>query len=88
LIFLTSCFIFPWIIGIFDAYNTAKRLKQVGQPVKKRIGCMVTLVIGILIFTVVLFIAIVVGALIAADYAQKQGGSRGGPERTAIERRL
>jgi len=87
LIFVTSCFIFPWIIGIFDAYSTARRLKEDNRPVKKRVGCMIALIIGILVMTVLFFISIVVGALLAADYAQKHANSATAKTETATERR-
>ncbi|MFA6350220.1 MAG: hypothetical protein WCY12_04770 [Candidatus Omnitrophota bacterium] len=61
LIFFTSWLIIPWIIGIFDAYNVAKRIKS-GQLSKKGgTGCIIAAIIGavVFIFMGVFFLAVI-----------------------------
>lgn len=62
LIFFTSLLIFPWIIGIFDAYNTAKRINNGEISVKRRIGCVIAFAIGIFVFWIfIIVLAFIVG---------------------------
>jgi len=59
LIFFTGWLIIPWIIGIFDAYATAKKIRQGVITRKPRSGCIIAAVIGIAMFYfAILFIAI------------------------------
>ncbi len=63
LIFFTSWLIIPWIIGIFDAYNVAKRIKS-GQLLKKgHNGCLIAAIIAMAMF---IFVGIFLLAIIAA----------------------
>jgi Tfp pilus assembly protein PilE len=50
LIFFTAWLILPWMIGIFDAYKTAKAIKEGKVIIRKRPGCMMAAVIGIAVF--------------------------------------
>jgi len=83
LIFLTSWLIFPWIIGIIDAYNTAKKLKAAQAPVKKRVGCMVVFVAGIFVLFVALFIAILLAAIAIPNFMQARAKAE--TKKTAVE---
>lgn len=59
LIFFTCWLIIPWIIGIFDAYNTAKKINAGQIIVKSRPGCLIAFIISVVVFTVgVFFIAL------------------------------
>jgi|GEM_PF-578913 len=49
IIFLTSLLVVPWVIGIFDAYNTAKKINRGEIAVKKRTGCLIAFIIGIVV---------------------------------------
>ena len=62
LIFFTSWLIVPWIIGIFDAYNVARRIKS-GQIIKTaHNGCVIAAALGaaMFIFTGIFITAIIV----------------------------
>ncbi len=59
LIFFTGWLIIPWIVGIFDAYNTAKKINAAQIMAKSRPGCLIAFVISVVVFTVgVFFIAL------------------------------
>lgn len=62
LIFLTSWLIVPWIIGIVDAYRTAKKINLGEMEAKKKTGCLIAFVVGI----VIMWIVIAIIALLAA----------------------
>jgi len=62
LIFFTSWLIIPWIIGIIDAYKTAKRIKQGQIILKSRPGCLIAAIVVPVIF----LFGIVFLALLAA----------------------
>jgi len=62
IIFLTSWLIIPWIIGIFDAYNTAAKINDGKVTVKKNTGCLIAAIAGMILF----FIGIaIIGLLLA-----------------------
>jgi len=59
IIFLTSLLVVPWVIGIFDAYNTAKKINRGEIAVKKRTGCLIAFIIGIVVpWAFVFFVAL------------------------------
>lgn len=59
LIFFTCWLIIPWVIGIFDAYSTAKKINAGQIMVKSRPGCLIAFIISVVVFTVgVLFIGL------------------------------
>lgn len=62
LIFFTGWLIVPWIIGIFDAYNTAKKINEGKISARPRPGCAVAFAIAIPVFLV----GIVILAMLAA----------------------
>jgi Tfp pilus assembly protein PilE len=62
LIFLTSWLFFPWVIGIFDAYRRAKRIKAENIPVRSRPGCIIALAAAVTFF----FFVIIIISLLAA----------------------
>ncbi|MFA5271802.1 MAG: hypothetical protein WC412_05635 [Candidatus Omnitrophota bacterium] len=71
LIFLTSWLIFPWIVGIFDAYFTAKKINEGKIGFKKRTGCFIAMIIGVflswvMIFIIAMFAAIAIPGLLKA----------------------
>lgn len=55
LILFTSWLIIPYIIGIVDAYNTANKINRGEIITKKRTGCLITVVIGVIIFWIAVF---------------------------------
>lgn len=63
LIFFTSWLIFPWIIGIFDAYKTAKKINEGKVIVKSRPGCLIATIIGIVIFFFGIFFLAILAAI-------------------------
>lgn len=56
LILFTAWLIIPWIIGIFDAYNIAKKINEGKIIVKSKPGCVVAAVISIVLFFAAIFI--------------------------------
>lgn len=62
LIFLTSWLVIPWIIGIIDAYKTAKKIKEGEIILKSRPGCL----IAAIAIPVIFFLGIPVLAMLAA----------------------
>ena len=71
LIFLTSWLIFPWIIGIFDAYLVGKKINEGKILFKKKTGCLITMIVGvflswIMIFIIAMFAAIAIPGLLKA----------------------
>ncbi|MFA4889551.1 MAG: hypothetical protein WC628_08290 [Candidatus Omnitrophota bacterium] len=62
LIFLTSWLVIPWIIGIFDAYHTAKKINEGKIAVKPKTGCLAAFLVG----SVVFLFGILILALLAA----------------------
>ncbi|MFA6281041.1 MAG: hypothetical protein WCY05_00885 [Candidatus Omnitrophota bacterium] len=63
LIFLTSWFIFPWIIGIFDAYFTAKKINDGKIVFKKKTGCLIAMIVGVFLSWVMIFIIAMLAAI-------------------------
>jgi len=63
LIFLTSILIVPWIIGIFDAYNTAKKINRGEIIVKKQTGCLIAFVVTIVISWIMVFFIALLAAI-------------------------
>jgi len=61
LIFLTAWLIIPWIYGIFDAYNTAKRIKSGDLVTEAAPGCL----IAIMVIFVVMWVIVIIGLLSA-----------------------
>lgn len=58
LIFLTTWLVIPWIYGIFDAYNTAKRINS-GEIVSEApSGCLAALLFAIMVAVVISIIAL------------------------------
>ncbi|MFH1407134.1 MAG: TM2 domain-containing protein [Candidatus Omnitrophota bacterium] len=53
LIFLTSWLIIPWIIGIFDAYNVAKKINEGKIISSSTNGCLVAAIFIIAIFSII-----------------------------------
>lgn len=45
-IFFTWWLIIPWLIGIFDAYKTAKAIKEGKIAIEKKPGCLIAAVVG------------------------------------------
>ncbi len=82
LIFFTCWLIIPWVIGIFDAYSTAKKINAGQIMVKSRPGCLIAFIISVVVFTVgVLFIgllaAIAIPNLLKARLAANESGAKG-----------
>jgi TM2 domain-containing membrane protein YozV len=63
LIFLTSILVVPWLLGIFDAYNTAKKINAGQVPFAPRKGCLIAFAISTCLVMVVLFFTIFIGLI-------------------------
>ena len=63
LIFLTGWLIIPWIIGIFDAYSCAKKIKEGAITVKSRPGCIIGFVVGVVVFYMGIFMIALLAAI-------------------------
>ncbi len=63
LIFFTGWLIIPWVIGIFDAYNVAKRIKSGELAVKGKPGCVIGFVIGVVAFSFGIFFIALLAAI-------------------------
>ncbi|MCG8431957.1 MAG: hypothetical protein MJA29_12390 [Candidatus Omnitrophica bacterium] len=63
-IFLTSWLIFPWVVGIFDAYKIAARIRD-GEMIREiKPGCLAGSLIGMLaglMIGSVIFVAVIAG---------------------------
>jgi len=53
LIFLTAWLIVPWIYGIFDAYQTAKKINEGIIETKSATGCLIAMVVLVMLLPVV-----------------------------------
>jgi type II secretory pathway pseudopilin PulG len=62
-IFLTSWLIVPWVIGIFDAYNVAKKIRAGETALRQKPGCLIAFVLGVVVFAAVLFFTFMVAAI-------------------------
>lgn len=62
LVFLTSWLIFPWVIGIIDAYGTAKKIREGKISQEKKTGCLIAFVVMV----VISWIAIIMICLLLA----------------------
>jgi TM2 domain-containing membrane protein YozV/Tfp pilus assembly protein PilE len=63
LVFLTSWLILPWIVGIFDAYFAAKKINEGKIVFKKRTGCLITMIIGVFLSWIMIFIIAMLAAI-------------------------
>jgi TM2 domain-containing membrane protein YozV/type II secretory pathway pseudopilin PulG len=68
LILFTSWLIFPWIIGIFDAYKTAGRINKGEIIIKSRPGCVIATVIGIVVVMVGIFFMALLAAIAIPNF--------------------
>jgi len=69
LIFLTSIFVVPWIIGIFDAYGTAKKINAGQVPFAPKKGCLIAFAVGSCVLMFVIFIVFFMGMILIAILA-------------------
>lgn len=58
LIFLTAWLVIPWIYGIFDAYNTAKRINSGEMVTEAASGCLIALLFAMLVPVVIAIIGL------------------------------
>jgi TM2 domain-containing membrane protein YozV len=68
LVFLTFCLIFPWILGIIDAYETAKKIKEGKVQHEKKTGCLITFVVMVMISWIAFFISILFLAIAIPNF--------------------
>ena len=69
LIFLTSILVVPWIIGIFDAYGTAKKINAGQIPFVPKKGCLIAFAVGSCLFMFVIFVVFFMGMFLMAILA-------------------
>jgi len=83
LIFFTGWLVIPWIFGIFDAYRTAKAMNEGTIVVKKRPGCMIAAVIGIVIFFIgIFFLGLLAGIAIPNFLKARQNANEAAAQLT------
>ena len=86
LIFLTSILVVPWIIGIFDAYGTAKKINAGQIPFVPKKGCLIAFAVGSCLFMFVVFVVFFMGMfLIAMFAAMDETGSDTSSSEAAVE---
>ncbi|MDP2906245.1 MAG: hypothetical protein Q8O22_08100 [Candidatus Omnitrophota bacterium] len=56
LIFFTAWLVVPWVIGIFDAYGTAEKIREGKLAVNCKPGCLIAFAIGLTVSIIVFFI--------------------------------
>ena len=67
LVFFFSWLIFPWVLGVVDAYTTCQKINQGEIEAKNRVGCLIAFIIAstMLVF-VILFALIIVGSYLSS----------------------
>lgn len=68
LIFFTAWLIIPWIIGIVDAYKTAKKINEGLITVKSRPGCLIAVIAAVVIFWVGIFFVALLAAIAIPNF--------------------
>lgn len=58
LIFLTTWLVIPWIYGIFDAYNTAKRINRGEIVTEAPLGCLIAVMVAFIVTWVIAIISL------------------------------
>jgi len=74
LIFLTSILVVPWIIGIFDAYGTAKKINAGQIPFVPKKGCLIAFAVGTCLLMFVIFVVFFMGMILLAMFASLDEG--------------
>ncbi|MEI8350020.1 MAG: hypothetical protein WCI77_07690 [Candidatus Omnitrophota bacterium] len=80
LIFLTAWLVIPWIYGIFDAYNTAKRINNGEIVTEEPSGCLLALLFVITIPVVVAMIALLAAIAIPNFLRARLAANEAGAE--------
>jgi len=81
LIFITSWLVIPWIIGIFDAYHTAKKIREKEITPGSRPGCMIAAIAAIaafffMVFFIALLAAIAIPNLLRARMSANEAAAK------------
>jgi TM2 domain-containing membrane protein YozV/type II secretory pathway pseudopilin PulG len=76
LIFLTGWLVIPWIIGIFDAYFTAKKIQAREIAFSKKTGCLIAMVIGVFISLMIIFVLAILAAIAIPNFLQAKNNAR------------
>lgn len=70
--FFTSWLIIPWIIGILDAYASAKKINEGKIAAHKRLGCLLAAFVSVFVFWIfVILVAIIAAITIPLSIARK-----------------
>ncbi len=85
LIFFTWWLIIPWVIGIFDAYKTAKAIQEGRLEVKTRPGCMIAAAVGSLVFVFGLFFLSILAAIAIPNFLQARMDAREAQAQKTLE---
>jgi len=85
LIFFTWWLIIPWLIGIFDAYKTAKAIKEGRLEIKKRPGCMITAAVGIVVFIFGIFFLSLLAAIAIPNFLRARMQAREAQAQQTLE---
>lgn len=63
LVFLTSFLIFPWALGIIDAYKVAEKINRGEVKAEKRTGCLIAFAAAIVVFWSIIFFLVILAAI-------------------------
>ncbi len=86
LIFLTSILVVPWIIGIFDAYGTAKKINAGEIPFTPKKGCLIAFAIGTCLLMFAIFVVFFMGMFLLAIFASlDEASSNASSSEAAVE---
>ena len=86
LIFFTSWLIIPWLIGIFDAYRTARAIKEGRLEIKKRPGCVVAATVGVILFVFGFFFMSLLAAIAIPNFLRAKMRAREASARMTLEK--
>ncbi len=73
LIFVTSWLVFPWIIGIFDAYFTGKKINEGKIIFKKKTGCLIAMIVGVFLLWIMILILFLIAVIAAPGILKAKG---------------
>jgi len=76
LIFFTSLLVVPWILGIFDAYATAKKINRGEIIFKPKQGCLIAFAVGACLVMVAIFFVIFIGVIAVTAFSVIKDGAR------------
>ncbi|MBU2101982.1 MAG: hypothetical protein KKF80_01150 [Candidatus Omnitrophica bacterium] len=82
---LTSWLVIPWVIGIFDAYHVASKIRSGEIVAHKRFGCLIAVVIATCAFWTFVIIVAIVSAIAIPIFMQRKIVARERSLRAALQ---